>query len=87
MFKCGLFYLNGHGIGISKPEAAKYFRIAADNEHEASMYIYGLMAESGDRVELNLQEALKYYKIGAENGSTDCMHKCGYFFIEWKRSL
>ena len=53
----------GDGIKMNKREAAKYFRMAANQGYDCSCYMYAKMLEEGDGIEANKKEAEKYFKM------------------------
>jgi TPR repeat protein len=63
-------------------EAAKYFKMSADQGNQDGQSRYGLFLERGTGVEQNVIEAAKYYKLSADQGDStgqnrygDCLEK------------
>ncbi len=53
---------------INKKEAAKYYKMAADEGDIDSAYIYSIMLKNGDGIEENKKDEVKYCKIAADEG-------------------
>ena len=67
----------------SNPEdAAKYFKLAADQGDAESQFRYGMMIHSGDSVEKDLVEAARYFKLAADQGNSGGQ----YFYGECLKS-
>ena len=77
MYNYAQICFNGYGdFKISKPEAAEYFKMAADNGDKKAMHNYALMCEIGEGIPKNQAEAEKYYKMCGESpssGSVCCL--------------
>ncbi len=58
-------YLADHN---SPDEAARYFKLAADQDHAKAQFNYGICLTNGSGVEKNLDEAAKYLKLAADQG-------------------
>jgi TPR repeat protein len=50
-------------------EAAKYYKLSADQGNPFGQYNYGFCLTNGAGVERNLMEAAKYYKLSADQGN------------------
>ena len=59
-----MFY--GLDIAENTKEAAKYFKISANNGNSDSMFYYGMMLYKGDGIIKNTKEAVKFIKKSAD---------------------
>jgi TPR repeat protein len=66
--KLGVYYEIGASIGQNDVEAAKWFRMAADQGHGEAMFNLAEMYEQGRGVPKNLDEAIALYKKSCANG-------------------
>lgn len=55
-------YYKGKGTDVNKTEAAKWYKLAADNGNSHAMYKYAVMSELGEGIEANQILAQEYYK-------------------------
>lgn len=62
-----------HGIGVSVDykEAARYYKLAADQGNLPGMSNYGVCLEMGCGVPMDKAEALKYYRRAADDGNKE----------------
>lgn len=63
----------------SPDEAARYFKLAADQDHAKAQFNYGICLTNGSGVGKNLDEAAKYLKLAADQGYAKaqfCYGKC-----------
>lgn len=67
---------------MNKEEAAKYYKIAADNGQINAMNNYALMIDNGEGVKMNKEEAAKYYKIAADKGDINAIYNYGVMLYE-----
>ena len=70
-----LFYQDyaGEAVESDKKEAARYYKMAADNGDVESMKIY-----ADEILETNKEESIRYYKKAIEKGSTDSMNRLAF---------
>jgi TPR repeat protein len=61
-------------VSINLPEAAKYYKLAADQGNSEGQRSYGLCLENGIGVSKNLPEAAKYFKLSADQGNSLGQH-------------
>lgn len=59
-------YYKGKGTDVNKTEAAKWYKLAADNGNSHAMYKYAVMSELGEGIEAN-----KYQHKNIIKGSYD----------------
>ena len=60
--------LHGKGLVKNHNEAARMFKLAADQGHAESQAMYGNCLENGFGVEKDVQQAVIYYKRAADQG-------------------
>ena len=74
---CNYAYMLNHGLGLQtdKEEAARYYKMAADEGNANAMFIYACMLENGDGIAPNEAEASIYYKKAADNGNEEAIQK------------
>lgn len=65
----GFIYKNGIVVPQDNDEAAKWFRMAAEEGHAMAQYNLGVMYEIGENVPLNYKMAYVWYNISAANPS------------------
>ena len=65
-FNLGVLYYNGKGVEQSHAEAAKWFRLAAEQENERAQLNLGSLYYNGKGVEQNHTEAAKWFHLVAE---------------------
>ena len=67
----GCCYENGDGVEQNYEEAAKWWRLAAEQGNVKAQYNLGCSYEDGKGVEQNHEEAIKWYRLAAEQGEED----------------
>jgi TPR repeat protein len=70
-YQKGLKYENGQGVDKNYSEAAKYYKLAADNGHADAGFKLGQMYENGQGVEKNVGYAYMLYQIAKRSGLDD----------------
>ncbi len=63
-------------------EAARYFELAASEQHSLSQYCLGLLHYNGHGVPKNAQEAANWYLLAAEQGVPDAQYRLGKLHYE-----
>ncbi|GHU27044.1 hypothetical protein AGMMS50256_05870 [Betaproteobacteria bacterium] len=79
-FRLGLMYSNGNGVEKNDVEAAKYFRMAAEQGHAVAQNSLGWMFENGQGVAQNYAEAVNWYRKAAEQGFAAAQNNLGWIF-------
>jgi uncharacterized protein len=94
-FRLGEMYDNGEGIPQDYKEAAKWYRMAAEQEHTSirqeiqnsivlyhakAQYRLGLMYLSGKGVLKNYDELYKWIRMSAENGYASAQSRLGTMY-------
>ena len=59
-------YDNGRGVAKSHQEAAKWYRLAADQGVAEAQFALGAMYEQGQGVPQDYEEAVKWWRLAAE---------------------
>jgi len=67
-FKLGQFYYEGKDIGRDYGEAAKWFTLAARQDHAEAQYILASLYEKGNGVKQSYEEAFRWYLQAATQG-------------------
>jgi TPR repeat protein len=66
----------GIGISVNPSEAAKYYKLSADQGNSSGQCDYACCLQSGIGVSMNPSEAAKYYKLSADQGNSS--GQCNY---------
>jgi TPR repeat protein len=77
----GVCYRNGWG-GVARDyaEAARLYRLAADQGHAAAQNNLGFMFEDGRGVAQDRAEAARLYRLAANQGDADAQFNLGFMF-------
>ena len=67
-YNWGKMYLGGIGVPKDHQEAAKRFRVAAEQGHIAAQYNLGVLCAGGRGVPKDCKEAAKWWKLASEKG-------------------
>lgn len=82
----GMFYQAGDkfpsGINTDPVEAAKWYRMAAEQDHTEAIQHLAVMHGGRMGLERNEEEALRWYRKGAELGSADCIWGLGRCYLK-----
>jgi localization factor PodJL len=70
----GLKYLDGDGVAVSEPDAAKWLERAAEQGMPVAQYRLGTMYEHGRGVPADAAKALHWYQLAAQAGNRKAMH-------------
>ena len=70
----------GQGVPQDYAEAARWYRIAADQGHADAPYDLGLMYQKGQGVPQDYAAAMKWYRIAAEQGDADAQNNLGVMY-------
>ncbi len=70
----GLKYLDGDGIPVSEPDAAKWLERAAEQGMPVAQYRLGTMYERGRGVKADPARAVHWYSLAAQAGNRKAMH-------------
>jgi hypothetical protein len=72
-------FLSGVGVEVSKAEAARFFRMAADFT-EAQVSLARLLFD-GDGVPVDKEEAVRLYRLAADSKNSDAEYELGMKFL------
>jgi len=70
----GLKYLDGDGVAVSEPDAAKWLERAAEQGLPVAQYRLGTLYERGRGVPADAVKALHWYELAAQAGNRKAMH-------------
>lgn len=76
-YQLGLRYYNGRGMAKNFSEAARYYKLAADQGHARSQCSLGVCYENGQGVNADFTEAARYYKLAADQSHAAAQCKLG----------
>ena len=71
----------GEGASQNPKEAAKWYRLAAEQGHPDAQNNLGVMLENGDGVARNYEEAMKWYLGAAESENRDAPNNIGVMYM------
>jgi TPR repeat protein len=81
----GMFYQAGDripsGIKTDPEEAAKWYSMAAEQNHTGAIQHLAMMTARGMGIEKNEDEAARLFRKGAELGNADCMWGLGRCYL------
>jgi TPR repeat protein len=77
-FNLGLMYDLGQGVVQNDPEAAKWYRLAADQGRDDAQYQLGRLYYKQD----NYAEAAKWFQLAADQGRADAQSNLGTMYAE-----
>lgn len=77
----GQIYDRGLQIRKNSGEAAKWYRIAAEQHYPDAEASLGLLYVNGDGVEQDYVQALKWLGLGAEHGQVDAIYNLGVSYL------
>jgi len=78
------YFVGDGGIEVNHTEAAKWYKLAAEQGHSDAQYLFGHMLEFGyGDIDKNLEEAFKWYERAAERGNDDSQRKLAdkYYYV------
>jgi TPR repeat protein len=76
----GRLYAKGEGVTNSYAEAAKWFRLAADQTNSDALLGLGELYEAGQGVPKDLDQAVKLYRQAAEVGNADGEYTLAFMY-------
>jgi TPR repeat protein len=80
-FAQGKAFSKGEGVAQNHPEAARYYRRAADRGYAPAQHQLGVAYAKGWGVERNDEEAVIWYRKAAEQGLPEAQHDLGVRYI------
>jgi hypothetical protein len=76
----GNLYANGDGVPQDHAEAARWYRLAADQGLAGAQHNLGLAYANGNGVPQNYAEAVKWYRLGAYQGNEYAQSNLGFMY-------
>jgi hypothetical protein len=73
-YSMGVMYLTGEGMPQSDVEAARWFRLAAEDGHPDAQYDLGVMYATGQGVPLDQAEATRWFRLAADQDNADARY-------------
>ena len=73
-------YDNGQGVPQDHKEAAKWFRLAAEQGEAQAQKNLGIMYDNGRGVPQDYKEAVKWYRLAAEQGEAQAQKNLGIMY-------
>lgn len=80
-FQTGEKYYFGDGVRESAEEAVKWYRKAAEQNHDKSQCALGYCYKFGQGVEQSYEEAYKWFSKAADLGNAESCGELGFLFI------
>ena len=71
IIKVGQCYFEGKGVEQSMQEAARYWRLTADQGHAVVQLTLGGLHNSGMGAEKEFEEAARYWRLAADQGHAE----------------
>lgn len=81
-YHLGILYRNGWGVPQDDNEAARWFRLAAHQDHIAAQYTLGYMYQHGQGLTADIEEAKRWYRKAAYQGDADALHSLRIILFE-----
>ncbi|HAX91358.1 MAG TPA: hypothetical protein DCY07_04020 [Rhodospirillaceae bacterium] len=81
-FELGMAYVQGKGTAQNYPEAAKWFKSAADQGNAEAQYNLGVMHALGEGMKQDYTEAAKWYRKAADQGNINAQYSLGGMYYE-----
>ena len=79
-YDLGVVYAKGRGVAQDYVEAAKWYRLAANQGHATAQYSLGLLYATGQGVPQDYVEAAKWYRLAADQGDPDAQWRLGLMY-------
>ena len=73
-------YANGEGVLKDETEAARWYRLAAEQGNAAAQYNLGVMYSNGQGVLKDEAEAARWYRLAAEQGLANAQFILGLMY-------
>ena len=80
----GFMYYNGEGVPQDDQEAARLYRLAAEQGIALAQYNLGVMYSNGEGVSQDDQEAVRWYRLAAEQGYASAQYNLGFMYAAGK---
>ncbi|MED5534848.1 MAG: tetratricopeptide repeat protein [Pseudomonadota bacterium] len=76
-FTLGAIHDIGQGVPENNTEAAKWYRLSAEQGNAEAQYNLGVMYDTGEGVPENDAEAVRWHHLAAEQGNADAQYNLG----------
>ena len=76
----GFLYYTGQGVPQDYAEAARWYRLAADQGLAEAQYNLGLMYAEGEGVPRDDAEAVRWYRLAADQGDAEAQKNLGLMY-------
>ncbi|MGZ4779630.1 MAG: hypothetical protein ACXV5L_10555, partial [Thermoanaerobaculia bacterium] len=83
----GEVYQRGEGVTKDLEEAARWYRLAADQEYSAAQRNLGLMYQTGEGVVKDPAQAQRWLRKAAEQGDDDAQYDLGRMLLDGEGAL
>jgi TPR repeat protein len=80
-FTLGKVYYEGAGVRQDYAEAAKWFRLAADQGSVESQHMLGVMYDQGDGMPQDFSKAISWYRQAANQGFAPAQYDLGKQYL------
>ena len=80
-YALGVMHDMGEGVPENLEEAAKWYRLAAEQGYKDAQNNLGVLLENGDGVARNYEEAMEWYLAAAESGNRDALNNIGVMYM------
>jgi TPR repeat protein len=74
-------HYDGHGVRQDYEEAAKWFRLAAEQGNAEAQFTLARQYAHGEGVPQDYKEAVKWYRLAAEQGDADAQVNLGILYV------
>lgn len=81
-FRMGQKFETGDGFLLDMTEAAKWYRLAADQGHAGAQSNLGRLYMAGQGVEKNQDEAIGLYRLAAEHGLAEAQYNLAVSYLK-----
>lgn len=78
----GFLYLNGQSVEQDYQQAAKWFRLAADNHYAPAQFNLAIMYKLGQGVDQNHAESIKWLQLAANQGYAEAQSNLGNMYYQ-----
>jgi TPR repeat protein len=78
----GFLHRGGYGFTRNDAEAAKRYRLAADQGFAEAQFNLGVMYLQGEGIQQDIKEAARLFELAAMQGEAHAQHAVGILFAE-----
>jgi localization factor PodJL len=84
LFEIGARYTEGRGVANNFAEAAKWYKLSADQGFALAQYRLANFLEKGTGLAPDIKEAKRYYELAATAGNASAMHNLAVIYASGK---